>query len=218
MSAAMSRGWSASQSSSSKRSISPAARSYRSALRAPCRWSCANSFCCLCSRCMNPSARFVFPGFPPSPVFGLMSGRVTMYVHDTFLMTRKKDLSAKARLYMAPQFAFALRRLKRFLVNSEKTLAEVREICSPDATVTLYRPAVSNVFALHASRPCQPSVPRRNRCALQRSAPSNRARTTRLPSPSSMNCARSVMPMPSCTSSDGLAGVKMPDRSPPIPA
>jgi glycosyltransferase involved in cell wall biosynthesis len=99
---------------------------------------------------LNPSARFVFPGFPPSPVFGLLSSRVTMYVHDTFLITRKKDLSAKARLYMAPQFSFALRRLKRFLVNSEKTLAEVREVCSADATVTLYRPAVSNVFALQA--------------------------------------------------------------------
>lgn len=97
---------------------------------------------------LHPSAHFVFPGFPPSPVFGFMGKRVTMYVHDIFLLTRTKDLSAKARLYMAPQFAFALKRLKRFLVNSEKTLGEVRGVCREDATITLYRPAVANVFAL----------------------------------------------------------------------
>lgn len=99
---------------------------------------------------LHPSAHFVFPGFPPSPVFGFLSKRVTMYVHDTFLLTRTKDLSTKARLYMAPQFKFALSRLKRFLVNSEKTLAEVRAVCRNDASVTLYRPAVSNVFGLDA--------------------------------------------------------------------
>ncbi len=104
---------------------------------------------------LHPSAHFVFPGFPPSPVFGFMSKRVTMYVHDLFLLTRTKDLSAKARLYMAPQFAFALRRLKRFLVNSEKTLGEVRGVCRKDATVTLYRPAVANVFGLEAARRAQ---------------------------------------------------------------
>lgn len=99
---------------------------------------------------LHPSAHFVFPGFPPSPVFGFLSKRVTMYVHDTFLLTRKKDLSTKARLYMAPQFAFALRRLKRFLVNSEKTLADARAFCGNSPSVSLYRPAVSNVFALEA--------------------------------------------------------------------
>ena len=110
---------------------------------------------------LNPSAHFVFPGFPPSPVFGFLSNRVTMYVHDIFLLTRKKDLSAKARLYMAPQFAFALRRLKRFLVNSEKTLAEVRGVCRKDAAVALYRPAVANVFALEAVDRTQHASPPR---------------------------------------------------------
>ncbi len=110
---------------------------------------------------LRPSAHFVFPGFPPSPVFGFMSNRVTMYVHDLFLLTRTKDLSAKARLYMAPQFAFALQRLKRFLVNSEKTLGEVRGVCRNDATVTLYRPAVANVFALEAGQRAQENAKRR---------------------------------------------------------
>lgn len=115
---------------------------------------------------LHPSAHFVFPGFPPSPVFGFMRNRVTMYVHDIFLLTRKKDLSAKARLYMAPQFAFALRRLNRFLVNSEKTLSEVRSVCREDASVTLYRPAVANVFALDAGgRPHAKPEPRPLRLA-----------------------------------------------------
>lgn len=97
---------------------------------------------------LKPSAQFVFPGFPPSPVFALISHRVWMYVHDTFLITRKSDLSAKARFYMAPQFAFALRHLSRFMVNSEKTREEVRQFVRPNATVMLYRPSVANVFSL----------------------------------------------------------------------
>lgn len=101
---------------------------------------------------LHPTAHFVFPGFPPSPLFALLKKRVTMYVHDTFLLTRKADLSTKARLYMAPQFAFALRHLGRFLVNSQKTLEEVKAICQPSAQVSLYRPAVANVFGLSASR------------------------------------------------------------------
>lgn len=99
---------------------------------------------------LHPSASFIFPGFPPSPFFALIRGRVIMYVHDTFLLTRRADLSTKARLYMAPQFGWALRHLHSFMVNSEKTLREVRQFCAPSARVTLYRPAVANVFALSA--------------------------------------------------------------------
>lgn len=100
---------------------------------------------------LHPSAHFIFPGFPPSPFFALLKNRTTMYVHDTFLLNRKKDLSAKARLYMAPQFAFALKQLKRFMVNSEKTLKEVQSICGDAARITLYRPGVENVFGLCAT-------------------------------------------------------------------
>lgn len=99
----------------------------------------------------HPRAHFIFPGFPPSPVFALLARRVLMYVHDTFLITRRADLSRKARLYMAPQFAFALRHLRRFLVNSEKTLREVQALCGARADIALYRPAVSNVFDVHPS-------------------------------------------------------------------
>lgn len=100
---------------------------------------------------VRPSAHFVFPGFPPSPLFALVKKRVTLYVHDTFLITRRADLSAKARLYMAPQFAFAVRHLTRFLVNSEKTRGELQPFTNASASIGLYRPSVANVFDLSAS-------------------------------------------------------------------
>ncbi len=84
---------------------------------------------------LYPRARFVFPGFPPSPFFSLIVERVTLYVHDTFLLTRRADLSTKARLYMAPQFALAVHRLKHFFVNSEKTAGELRNYVRDDADI-----------------------------------------------------------------------------------
>ena len=97
---------------------------------------------------LHPRALFVFPGFPPSPLFSLIRERVFLYVHDTFLITRTADLSRKARLYMAPQFRFAVGRLKHFLVNSEKTRADLLTHAAHDAIITLYRPSVANHFAL----------------------------------------------------------------------
>lgn len=105
---------------------------------------------------LHPSAQFAFPGFPPSPFFALIPNRVLMYVHDTFLLTRKGDLSIKARLYMAPQFALAVRRLTRFLVNSEKTRGDLKGFARADASIDLYRPAAANHFDLD-------SAPRLNR-------------------------------------------------------
>ncbi len=99
---------------------------------------------------LHPRARFIFPGFPPSPLLALARRRVHLYVHDTFLITRAADLSAKARLYMAPQFKFAVRTLKNFFVNSEKTRADLAPHLATDAVVKLYRPAVANHFGLGA--------------------------------------------------------------------
>ncbi len=105
---------------------------------------------------LHPSALFVFPGFPPSPFFSLIRRRVLMYVHDTFLITRQKDLSTKARIYMAPQFRRAVKSLQHFLVNSEKTRDDLAQHTRPGASIGLYRPGVRNVFNLapgpHASR------------------------------------------------------------------
>jgi glycosyltransferase involved in cell wall biosynthesis len=77
-----------------------------------------------------------------------MRNRVTVYIHDTFLITRTADLGARARLYMAPQFQLAVRNLKHFFVNSEKTRADLLQLAAPDAVIQLYRPSVANHFAL----------------------------------------------------------------------
>jgi glycosyltransferase involved in cell wall biosynthesis len=99
-----------------------------------------------------PKAVFVFPGFPPSPVFTLIAHRVVMYVHDLFLITRRSDLGLKARLYMAGPFSFAVRRLTQFQVNSEKTRRELAPFARSDADIALYRPVVRNVFTLDATQ------------------------------------------------------------------
>jgi glycosyltransferase involved in cell wall biosynthesis len=109
---------------------------------------------------LHPKARFIFPGFPPSPLFALCARRVTLYVHDTFLLARRADLSAKARLYMAPQFEFAVTRLKYFLVNSRKTAAELKPFTRAGADIRLYRPRVANHFGLDAdARRAMPAKP-----------------------------------------------------------
>ena len=90
------------------------------------------------------------PGFPPSPLLSRFGGRVIPYIHDLFLITRKEDLSARARLYMAPAFAHAVRRLPRFFVNSQTTAGELARFARPDAEIHLYRPRVRNVFDLDA--------------------------------------------------------------------
>ena len=100
---------------------------------------------------LHPKARFVFPGFPPSPLFTFARERVTLYVHDTFLITRSSDLSSKARLYMAPQFKIAVTRLKHFFVNSEKTNSDLLLCAASDAVIRIYRPAVANPFKLSAA-------------------------------------------------------------------
>ncbi len=100
---------------------------------------------------LNPRAIFVFPGFPPSPVFRFCRERAVLYVHDAFLVTRPQDLSLKARIYMAPPFRSALARLRYFLTNSEKTRREIEQFLAASAVVTLYRPHVRNVFGLDAT-------------------------------------------------------------------
>jgi glycosyltransferase involved in cell wall biosynthesis len=94
---------------------------------------------------------FVFPGFPPSPWFSIACrDRAVMYVHDVFLLTRKSELNLAGRFYFAPLFAFALRSLRYFLVNSEYTASTLRPFCRRDARIMLCRPTVRNVFGLSA--------------------------------------------------------------------
>lgn len=101
---------------------------------------------------LHPRALFLFPGFPPSPLFRLIPERVIFYVHDLFLMTRTEDLSLKARLYMAWPFRVAVSGLKYFLTNSAKTRTELAPHVRSGAAIALYRPTVTNLFGLDAAR------------------------------------------------------------------
>ena len=110
---------------------------------------------------LNPNAQFVFPGFPPSPLFVFAKNRVHWYIHDLFLITRRADLGLRAKLYMAAPFAFAVKRLAKFQVNSRKTAAELAPFVAKDSQIALYRPAVRNVFNLEtAGRAARAPSPR----------------------------------------------------------
>jgi len=99
-------------------------------------------------RLATPSSVLVCPGFPPSPLLRPFASRVLPYIHDDFLITRRAELNARARLYMAGPFKLALRHYPRFLANSNDTRRKLAAHCRPDAEVTLYRPPVRNVFGL----------------------------------------------------------------------
>ena len=96
----------------------------------------------------NRSDIFVFPGFPPSPYFALAPDRAVLYVHDLFLLTRRRDLNRAAKYYMAPLFAMAVSRFRYFLTNSQDTARQLQSRCRPGATIIPYRPRIENVFGL----------------------------------------------------------------------
>jgi glycosyltransferase involved in cell wall biosynthesis len=86
-------------------------------------------------------------GFPPTPLLTLLGERVLPYIHDVFLLTRPQDLNWRAKLYMRPSLRLALKRLPRFLANSQHTCEAMRPFCRADAEIHLYRPRVRNVFS-----------------------------------------------------------------------
>jgi glycosyltransferase involved in cell wall biosynthesis len=106
---------------------------------------------------------FVFPGFPPSPFFPIAARtRTVLYVHDVFLLTRRGDLNAAAKYYMAPLFSLAVKSLRYFLVNSEHTGTNLRQFCKDDAKVIPYRPAIRNVFELSVGDRLERSAEKRS--------------------------------------------------------
>ena len=52
-------------------------------------------------RLARSSAVLLCPGFPPSPLLRPFAARVLPYIHDIFLLSRRSDLSRRAKLYMA---------------------------------------------------------------------------------------------------------------------
>src|SRR6185437_7722052 len=108
-----------------------------------------------------PSSILLCPGFPPMPLAHVFGRRVIPYVHDVFLLSRRADLTWRARLYSAWPFGLAVRRLPRFLVNSVDTAVKLAAYCRDDADIVVYRPPALNVFelssTLRASRPKRPA-------------------------------------------------------------
>ena len=105
-------------------------------------------------------AVWVFPGYPPSPWFGLLRERVVFYVHDLFLLTRRRDLNVAGRAYMAPLFRLAVGRLRYFFVNSETTAANLAPYVRRDAIILPFRPPARNVFGLRPKdKPGDPRAP-----------------------------------------------------------
>ena len=96
----------------------------------------------------NKQSLVLTPGFPPAYLTTSLGQRAIPYIHDLFLLTRWQDLSLTARLYMSGPFWLAVKRLPRFMVNSETTGSELRNFCRADAEIILYRPEVRNVFEL----------------------------------------------------------------------
>ena len=97
---------------------------------------------------LDQKALMLCPGFPPVLCPVLFWLRVIPYIHDLFLLNRDEDLNPRARFYMAPPFRLAVKKLPRFLVNSQYTADELRKTCRKDAKIWLYRPMVGNVFGL----------------------------------------------------------------------
>lgn len=96
-----------------------------------------------------PKSLIITPGFPPSILATLLlKKRLVPYIHDVFLLTREQELNQRARYYMRPSFAFAVKRLNSFFVNSLKTKQDLQQFCQSDARIIMLRPQVRNVFAL----------------------------------------------------------------------
>lgn len=111
----------------------------------------------------RPDTLWIFPGYPPSPAFALMRKRVVLYVHDLFPLTRPQDLNFAARVWIAPNFARALKTYDTFLVNSETTADELRPMTRAGSRILVYRPAAQNVFGL---RPRPRPAPNRGKLVL----------------------------------------------------
>src|SRR5262245_8790281 len=56
-------------------------------------------------RLMRRASLLLCPGFPPSPLLRLFGSRTIPYIHDLFLLTRRRDLNLRARLYMTLPFS-----------------------------------------------------------------------------------------------------------------
>jgi len=98
---------------------------------------------------LNPNAKVLTPGFPPSILLSFLRGnKVVPYIHDMFLLSRQNEINIRAKYYMRPSLSYAAKNLNCFFVNSNKTATELQAYCKPNANIMLYRPVINNVFNL----------------------------------------------------------------------
>ena len=91
----------------------------------------------------------VLPLFPPSPLLFLCRSRVVLLVHDLFYIENTSQLNWRARYYLRPCFALALKFVRHYCVNSEHTRERLlRHVDAGRAEIQLLRPVVDNVFGL----------------------------------------------------------------------
>jgi glycosyltransferase involved in cell wall biosynthesis len=109
---------------------------------------------------LKPRDLFVFSGYPPSPLSVWARHRSVVYVHDTFLITRKSDLNFAGKYYLSPMFRIAVRYFRYFMTNSLHTAMKLRKYCHPSATIIPYRPKIRNVFGVEpADRAKREAIP-----------------------------------------------------------
>lgn len=97
---------------------------------------------------MHPHDVWIFPGYPPSPLFLALPCPKVLYVHDLFLMTQWEYLNWPARLYNVLPFKLAVRHFRFFFVNSLTTRSELAAVVRPDAQIIPFRPVVRDVLGL----------------------------------------------------------------------
>lgn len=91
----------------------------------------------------------VLPLFPPSPLLLLRRSRIVLLVHDLFYLDNAAQLNWRARFYLRPCFALALKFVRHYCVNSEHTRELLlRRVDRGRTQVMLLRPTVGNVFGL----------------------------------------------------------------------
>jgi glycosyltransferase involved in cell wall biosynthesis len=100
---------------------------------------------------MNWRDVWLFPGYPPSPIFLFLPCVKVLYVHDLFLKTRWGDLNWPAKLYMALPFALAVERYRYFFVNSLTTGRQLAAVAPSGARILPFRPPAHNVLGLKPS-------------------------------------------------------------------
>ena len=108
---------------------------------------------------LHPRDVWIFPGYPPSPIFLFLGCTKILYVHDLFLISRWDDLNWPAKLYMALPFELAVSRFRYFFVNSLTTGRQLAAVASSDAQIMPFRPPAHNVLGLMPGKSARPHSP-----------------------------------------------------------